>query len=248
MKTDIKRGKALKTWMTKNGYRITQVLSGRSNVFLITHGSRNILVDTSTKSNWSRLEKRLNDLQVTQLDYLILTHTHFDHAANSSAIKEKYNALVIVNKNEASFLTTGENIIPNGTNPFTRFLIYFLAKKVFPRLKYQPCQYDILSDSILDLRDFGFEAYILGTPGHTTGSMSVVVDNEIALVGDAMFGIFKWSVLPPYGSDTGQMIKSWGLLLGQTDCSLFIPGHGTANSRKLVQKYYDKNKKYGKHN
>jgi len=30
----------------------------------------------------------------------------------------------------------------------------------------------------IDLNDFGFNAYIIHKPGHTSGSMSVVVDNE----------------------------------------------------------------------
>jgi hydroxyacylglutathione hydrolase len=238
----------VRTWVTKTGYKIIRVLSGRSNVFLLTNGTRHILVDTSIKSNWNKLDQRLNDLQITSLDYLILTHTHFDHAANASGIKEKYNALVIVNKEEASYLATGDNIIPNGTNLVTRFLIYFFAKKVFPGLKYKPCEYDILADSILDLKDMGFNAYVVLTPGHTKGSMSVVIDDEIALVGDAMFGIFKGSILPPYANDVGQMIKSWGLLLEKTGCSLFIPAHGSENSRKLVQNCYNKSVKHGKHN
>jgi hydroxyacylglutathione hydrolase len=56
-------------------------------------------------------------------------------------------------------------------------------------------------DSKLDLKDYGFNAYIIHTPGHTIGSMTVVIDDEIAIVGDSMFGIFKWSVLPPYAND-----------------------------------------------
>ena len=37
------------------------------------------------------------------------------------------------------------------------------------------------------------------------------------------------------------MIESWGVLL-KTDCSLFLPGHGSADSRSLLQKDYDKRK------
>jgi hydroxyacylglutathione hydrolase len=231
----------MRTWETKSGYEIIRILAGRSNVFLLTNGVQNILIDTSVKRNWEKLEKRLYILNITHLDYLILTHTHFDHAGNSYKIREKYRASVVVHKNEASYLTTGNNIIPNGTNPVTRTLIFFFAKKLFSRYKYQPCKYDLSVDSTLDLKNFGFNAYIIHTEGHTKGSMSVVVDNEIAIVGDAMFGIFKWSVLPPYGNDMGQMIKSWGVLL-DTNCNIFIPGHGSANSRILVRKNYDKRK------
>ena len=78
----------MKTWITKSGCKIILILTGRSNVCLLTNGKKNILVDTSIGSNWNRLDKRLNDLTVNQIDYLILTHTHFDHAGNAFKIKK----------------------------------------------------------------------------------------------------------------------------------------------------------------
>ncbi len=232
----------MKTWETKSGCRISQIISGRSNVFLITNGKKNILIDTSPENKWNKLEKKLIDLNINNIDFLILTHTHFDHAANAYRIKKKYNAQVFVHETEASYLTTGNNIIPDGTNIITRSLIKLFAASVFRRLRYEPCQPDILVNSSLNLKEFGFEAYIIHTPGHTIGSMSIVVDNEVALVGDTMFGISKWSVFPPYANDVKQMVKSWGILL-DTNCSVFIPSHGSSNSRSLVQKNYDKRNK-----
>jgi hydroxyacylglutathione hydrolase len=224
---------------TKSGYKIIPVLTRRSNVFLLTNGKQNILVDTSVKSEWRKLEKRLKDLEISHIDCLILTHTHFDHAGNAFNIKRKFNPKVFVQKSGEEFLSSGDNIIPEGTNIFTRTLLFLFAKKVFPKLRYAPCDNDLLVDSFLDLKEFGFNAYIISTPGHTADSVSIVVDDEIAFVGDTMFGVFKWSVLPPYANDVEEIIKSWGLLL-ETNCSLFVPSHGTANSRKLVQKNYDK--------
>jgi hydroxyacylglutathione hydrolase len=229
----------MKTWETKSGYKIIQILSGRSNVFLVTDGKKSILVDTSPRYMWKTLEKRLNTLDVNHIDYLILTHTHFDHAENSSRIKEKYTAKVIVHKNEASYLVSGTNIIPEGTNMITRLIVNLLAKRIAPENSYPPCQYDLLVDNVFNFIDLDFNALILHTPGHTTGSMSVIIDNEIALVGDTMFGVFRGSVFPPYANDIKQMINSWGKLL-ETGCKVFIPGHGSANSRKLVLKDYSK--------
>ena len=94
-------------------------------------------------------------------------------------------------------------------------------------------------DEKFDLEDYGFYAYILHTPGHSPGSLSVIIDEEVAFVGDTMFGIFKGSVFPPFAEDVNRMINSWGKLL-KTGCSVFIPSHGSANNRSLVQKEYDK--------
>lgn len=229
----------MKTWETKNGYKVIRILSWRSNVFLLTFGGKNILIDTSPAFMWNTLEKRLESLNIDKIEYLILTHTHFDHAANAQKIKEKYSAQVLVHKSEVFFLTKGENIVPQGTNIVSKTLVEIFAKRFLSFSRYKPCQYDILIEDTFDLNIIGFNAYILHTPGHTTGSVSIIVDNEIALVGDTMFGIFKWSVFPPFANDIMQMIRSWGILL-ETRCRIFIPSHGTSNSRSLVQKEYDK--------
>ena len=229
----------MKKWETKNGYKIIQVLSGRSNVYLLTNGKTNILIDTSPKYKWNKLENNLNKLNINHIEYLILTHTHFDHAANAFTIRDKYHVEVIVHKNEAQYLTSGENTIPKGTNFLTKKLVNLFAENYLKRVNYQPCQYDILVGDSFDLNEFGFNAYIMHTPGHSEGSMSVILEDEIAIVGDAMFGIFKWSVFPPYASDTNQMINSWGKLL-DTNCSIFIPSHGWENKRSLVENNYNK--------
>jgi hypothetical protein len=67
--------------------------------------------------------------------------------------------------------------------------------------------------------------------------------NEIALVGDAMFGVFKGSVFPPFADDVNQMVASWKLLLA-TKCNTFLPSHGSTCSRDLLQKNYDRKKSF----
>lgn len=231
----------MKTWVTTSGYKIIRVLFGRSNVFLLTNGVNHILIDSSKGNQWRKLQKRLNQLNISHLDYLILTHTHFDHAGNARKIKEKYNAKIIVSRSETLNLESGENLSLGGTTFITRGLIRLVEKSGFLNLKTEPCSSDVLIESTFDLKKLGFNAFILPTPGHTIGSLSLIVDDKIAIVGDAMFGVFKGSIFPPFANDVPQMIKSWELLLA-TKCSLFLPSHGTANSRKLVQKIHDKRK------
>lgn len=197
------------------------------------------MIDTGPKFMGNTLQKRLFRLNITQIDYLILTHSHFDHTGNVRIIKEKYKALVIIHKDEASFLTSGEVIIPQGTNIVTRTLVNLFSKWFAHKLKCEPCPCDLLTDTKFNFKEDRFNAYIMHTPGHSPGSVSLIVDDEIALVGDAMFGVFKRSVFPPFAQDAAMMIQSWGRLL-ETKCSVFLPSHGTADSRQLVQKDYNR--------
>ena len=234
----------MKTWETKSGIKIFKVLAGRSNVFLLSKDGKNILVDSSPARMWKKLDRQLRRLGLDRLDALVLTHTHYDHAGNAARLQKKYQAKVIVHRSEGPFLARGEGIIPHGTNRLGRLLIDGIGKNFAPNLECPPCRPDILVDGDLSLADYGFNARIIHTPGHSPGSQSVIVDDEIALVGDAMFGVFPWSVFPPFASDARQMVENWGKLLA-TGCRQFLPSHGTGNSRQLVQKDFNKRKANG---
>ncbi len=237
----------MRTWSTSEGNKIIRILSGRSNVFLLSNGHTNILVDTSAGFMWKILKKKLERLGIENINLLILTHSHFDHAANAARIKEKYKAQVIIHESEIKYLTTGDNILPTGTNSVTKFIVSTFAKKFQSLALYQSCNYDLTVDDVFDLSGFGFNAYLIHTPGHTQGSISLIIDDEIALVGDTMFGIFRWTVFPPFASDQYQLLNSWGRLL-KTKCRVFIPSHGSENCRALVEKDYYKRISAGKHN
>jgi hydroxyacylglutathione hydrolase len=229
----------MKTWLTKSGYSITRILSGRSNVFLLTDYEKNILIDTSPAFRWKALKTRLNNLKIIKIDYLILTHTHYDHAENTSSLKNEFGAVVIVNIREAENLKKGKNTIPLGTNFITRFIVNRFGPVFSEKMNYEPCEPDILVDQYFDMKALGFKGYIMHTPGHSPGSQSIIVDNEITLAGDAMFGIFPQSVFPPFADNENELINSWGKLI-ETGCKLFLPSHGTQNSRELLIKEYKK--------
>lgn len=234
----------MKQWITLKGTSIYQVTGGRSNAFLISGPSnctkKYFLVDTGIGWAWNRLVNNLNHFNLSSGSLsLILTHTHFDHAANAAKIKEKYQTKVIVHQNEADYLQSGKNTEVYGTILFTRVLVGLFGRFVLPRVKYAPASCDIQVDEKYLIHESGYQIYTLHTPGHSTGSMSVIVDDEIAIVGDAMFGVFPGSVFPPYAANPKMMVDSWKKLL-DTGCVWFLPGHGTVRSRELLKKQYDR--------
>lgn len=231
----------MKKWST-NSCTIYQILKGRSNSFLINSENNYILVDTGRKNSWKELTINLDKiLGENELSCLILTHTHFDHAENAAKIKDMYKSKIIVHRSEAEYLKHGESPLPKGTNLVTGFIVNAFGKQTQSRYKYEPVDPDILIDGKYDLRDFGFNAYVIHTPGHSKGSISIIVNDEVAVVGDAMFGVFGNSIYPPFADNPEIMIKGWNKLI-DTNCKSFLPGHGKEISRKLLKNQYEKYK------
>lgn len=234
----------MKEWHTTET-NIYQVLSGRSNSYLVS--SKNnlnndfILVDTGRKGSWKKLVRNIDHiLGENKLSCLVLTHSHFDHVENAQKIKEKYGAKIIAHSMEAEYLENGSSPLPQGTNIFTKFLIKSGRNSAQKHYNYDSVAVNVKVRANYDLNKYGFSSYVLHTPGHSRGSMSLIIDNDLAIVGDAMFGVFKWSVYPPFADDTEMMIESWDKLL-KTGCSRFLPGHGSEISRKLLEKKLKRN-------
>ncbi len=229
-------------WTTRTGISIIQLLNGRCNVFLLTYQSVTILIDTGTRLQWKKLNRRLQALNIQQIDYLILTHAHYDHCENASAVKQSYHPTIIAHRDEAAILSSGRGAIPRGTNGLTRLITDWFGDW-YGALKAVRLECDIQIDAEYALQSKGLNVTIIPTPGHSPGSISLIVDNEIAIVGDAVFGVFRRSVYPPFAMEPKQLVDSWTRLL-KTGCQLFLPGHGRAVSREKLERNY--NQKHSK--
>lgn len=241
--------KKMKNWTTTKGTQVIRVLSGAGNAYLILSGEKNILVDTGVSSTQGRLNKNIHQIMDHRgrLDTLVLTHSHYDHCQGACSIKERYGSAIVMGQAEARYAEQGYTPLPRGTFWLSHWLTSLGNRMGAKRFGYKPFTPDhlVASDQTLDQQNPGIQ--IIQTAGHTAGSLSVVVDQEIALVGDAIFGIFPNSIYPPFADDTAALLDSWEKLL-QSPCRIFLPGHGKAISREMLQKKYDKARnKYSVH-
>jgi glyoxylase-like metal-dependent hydrolase (beta-lactamase superfamily II) len=212
-------------------------MSGLYNVFVLSQQTTTLMFDTARRRSRTALFRRLDGMGVRRLDALVLSHTHFDHVENAAAIRERYQARVIVHASEAADLRSGNTPLPAGTILPTRILTSVLAKRLQPRFAYDPCHSDVGVEDRLGLQPFGIDGYLTHTPGHSRGSLSLVVGDELALVGDTLYGVWPGTVLPPFGDEVGRLIESWGKLL-ETPCRVYLPGHGRPIARALLENCY----------
>jgi glyoxylase-like metal-dependent hydrolase (beta-lactamase superfamily II) len=231
----------MKTWQTGDGQTIRRMLGGRSNAFLLSRGTQHVLIDAGPRLGYSVLRRNLARLGIPQdgLAALVLTHAHFDHAENANRVQRDYNTRIIIQQEDAGCLSRGENPMIVGTTRLTRPLTNLLGKRVLSLAHYPPVTPDNTFDESFDLNPLGMNAYLLHTPGHSPGSASVIINGEIALVGDTLFGVFRSATFPPFADLPLVLIASWRKLL-DTGCTLFLPSHGGAVTRELLQREYVK--------
>jgi len=214
---------------------IIKVGPAKCNIWLIVNGEKSILVDAGYSGRISDFEHLVveNGLKPGDITMIFMTHTHFDHACGLKKLKELTKARVVVNENEAGYLEQGFCPLPKGTRWYSGIISWLGRNLIYGIGKFQPVSPDIITRSKLDLGRYGMEGYIIPTPGHTSGSQSLII-GEQAFVGDDMFGIFSNTIFPPFANDVPALLKSWQELL-DTGCTMFYPGHGLMIEKSRIE-------------
>ena len=222
----------------QNGYTIHGLNNRTANVYLIKAGETNILVDTGSRKNVDRMIDRINRIKEPgRINYMVLTHTHYDHCLNARLFSEIFDPEVIVGESEEEYLLNGFAPLPDGTMPWSRFIVRIGRSLNESYFSYKGIPSNIRVSS--PFRIPGCGVTVIPTPGHTTGSLSVIVNSEVAVVGDTMFSIFPKTIFPPFADNIPELISSWKMLL-ETGCRSFVPAHGGEIESALVEREYRK--------
>jgi hydroxyacylglutathione hydrolase len=230
--------------MKERQSRITRIHMLASNAYVVANGKQAILIDAGMKKRGKKIIAALERMKIVPRDIqlIILTHTHYDHCGSLKALQEITKAKILVHKAEAACLEQGFCELPKGTMWFSK-IMSAIGRALNKRVgRYAPVSPDITIAERFDLQAFGIDGYILPTPGHTAGSVSVIIEGKHAIVGDTLFNIFRHSVFPAYANDQEALLRSWKALL-EIGCEHFYPGHGKPFTRERLQKTYAEKKK-----
>ena len=153
-----------------------------SNAYLVKD-RKAMLVDAGAPNEADKILAAVKKAGVREQDIALLLHTHghFDHAGSTAELKRRLGVPVAVHANDAFMLREGRNGEIKPRNLEAR-LIAALIPNSFER-----SEPDILIEQELSLGEFGVDARILFTPGHTRGSISIITDQD-AIIGDVLMG------------------------------------------------------------
>ena len=210
------------------------------NSYLFKNGENSLLLDSGIqKSGKIVLEAiRENGLRLKDIRLIILTHPHYDHCMGARAIQAATGAGILVHKDGEADYRRGRRRLPRGTN----FLInawVSMGRIFMPWLANFPAiEPDIVIDTSFSLNEYGIDGEILCTPGHTKGSITVIIEGKHAIVGDTVVGHTR-TPYPPFADDPRQLIASWKLLLDK-GIDYIYPGHGAPYRVEKLQAEFEK--------
>lgn len=215
---------------------------GMLNAFLVVNGSKAVLVDTGLPNSAKVVAAALtaHGLSWRAIQAIILTHAHIDHAGGVASLMPVCDAPIIAHEAEVPYLSGRQSIPFLPTGLFGRaFSLTGLIQQRYPAIVP-----DILVQGTtrFALDRFGIEGELLWTPGHTPGSLSLVLGSGDVVAGDLvssgiLLGGIAWKghpKRPPFEEDPGEVARQLRHLL-DSGCNMFHLGHGGPLRRAAVE-------------
>ena len=207
-----------------------QIIKGRVGNCYIIKDEGTILVDTGMPGEFNKFSKRLKNAGINskEIKAIVITHCHWDHIGCAKKIRDMTGAKVIVQKYEKDILIKGKLTIPPSVTRWGGIIAVFL-KGWSKKISIEPSEVDIvIGEEDYSLEKFGIKGKIIFTPGHSPGSISVVLDSGEAFIGDMAMNGLPMTIgpnLPMFAEDMPALKNSWRKLVNKGAKKIY-PAHG----------------------
>ncbi len=206
----------------------------------IIRGDKTIMIDGGMAGQAKNFAKAIEKLSIKPEDIklIVLTHGDWDHVGSVKEIKDLTGARIALHQEEKDWLEKSMIHWPPGVTAWGK-MFDMVMKKCRSSLRFPAAQVDIsLGNGGLSLAEYGIPGKIIHTPGHTGGSVSVLLETGEAFVGDlAMSGppLRLSPGLPIFADDMKQVRESWKLLI-DAGAKTIYPAHGKSFSVDVIKR------------
>jgi hydroxyacylglutathione hydrolase len=166
---------------------LVRIKGAISNCYLLL-GEKPVLVGTGAPGDLQAILATFKDqqLDVKRLALILLTHGHSDQAGCAAELRRRSGAQIAIQASDAPLVRSGRNgmiIVQDWLGRVLRPLV---------DEEFEAFEPDLAFEAGLALEPYGLRARVLLTPGHTAGSVSVVLANGEAIIGDVLRGSLVW--------------------------------------------------------
>ena len=178
-----------------------------SNCYLLTSGTHAAIVDPS--ANADTLINAVKCAGAT-LDFIFLTHGHFDHITSMDKLRDALGATVLIHELDRDM---------PGDSHKNAFFQFFQMQSP----PYREADVCLRNGEVFSLGEE--QIRVIHTPGHSMGSVCLLCNNEFLITGDTLFAnnVGRCDL---YGGSDKILWESLKLLRTLPQHMIIYPGHG----------------------
>jgi glyoxylase-like metal-dependent hydrolase (beta-lactamase superfamily II) len=203
--------------------KIETLRFGFFNCYLLTGENGSILVDTVKPKSRGQLLAKIKDKNIR---LILLTHGHLDHVGNAGYLADKLGVPVAMSESDFPIINSTKPEL--NTDVFVAKVIRIFLKLEAKRNKVEAFDPVFIKEGD-SLIDYGVDAKIIALPGHTRGSIGVLLASGDFISGDATMNAFY--------VDKAEMMASANKILSM-DVRKIYPGHGKVQTLADVAKEF----------
>ena len=206
--------------------KVTTVNLGGVNCYLAECADGFVLIDTGFSLKRARLLKALQKAgcKPGNLHFALITHGDSDHAGNAAFLQREYRAPIGMHLDDVGMVEHGDmnwNRKPKADNMSPIMKIVGTMVRLVAKEKFETFKPDVAVADGFDLSNYGLNAKVVHIPGHSKGSIGVLMDNGNLYCGDFLYTTPGMNFVDDMQARNASLAKLKKLPIKEV-----FPGHG----------------------